>query len=309
MSTKYNPLDEVVLKVESVLEQHGNPKLLLLGSYAKDENKYINHGENQTLSLSDLEFIIFCRKNKALINDLNIIDDYYQSKFGKYFKLDYDFISPSLRVLLLRNRLLFYEGYKFSRVRDWRMELVLLKPFNYTEANQTLLWRVFTLRKILKETQSGVLCTYFCARNILDLFLVYVYNQSLLYPSHRLRHDYLIENRLEINLYLPVRVLEKAFDSFHGVKNVQVNYVDFVSVFHGLSKYLISQEVTILPTFRDRMIRKIFGQIELRKSYNITKNEFFGDLLSLVDSSLNEGADAKFIMKYQQLFPYLKTYE
>ena len=308
MLVKYNPLDEVVSAIHSLLEVYGNPKILLLGSYAKGENKHIKRLDGTVISLSDLEFLIFSREDNKLARELDSIERLYRRKLGSYFKIDYDFVFPSLRILILRNRLLFYEGYKSANIKDWRMELVMFKPFNIIESNQTMIWRTFALRKILKETQNELVVSYFCARNILDLFLVFVYNHTQQCTSHRLREDYLKENKEKISQFISVSILEKSFACFHDL-NTEIRYEDYVRVFQGLSKFKKSRKFRVLPPLRDRIMRKAFGQLELLRSYQITEGEFLRDLLDVVESPVDSRHDNRFIGKYHQLFPYLKNYE
>lgn len=193
MASRFQDYDHSAAFAEKCLQALGErlraagvKHALVAGSAARGEMTFVCKND-RLLSLSDIELIVvdhcgldkdLCRREiERLVHELDL---------GANFSIDYDFLS-AIRLRTLRNRLFTFEAFHRGRELVGSPKIYFpnfkVSRLDMVDLNLSLLWRVFALEKAFISTNSSIESEYdkrfynqyFLARNILDLFTVYLY--------------------------------------------------------------------------------------------------------------------------------------
>jgi hypothetical protein len=306
-----NSFDSLAEEIKIIVSSHNKRnKVLFLGSYAKNENKfYIN--DSKLISLSDVEFLILGYPNKCLTQELSSINNKYKLIFGEFFSIDYNYVYPSLRILLLKNRLLFFEGYKNSNYKIWQFEYVVNKKFDLNECIQSIIWRLFAVNKKCEDLKNNnQLLTYFIARNILDLYMVFSYCEGHRITKHQDRVDFLKDNDV-FNSWFDKNEMLNVYQLFDKPDDISfdLGLKDFSKVYNSLLLYLKAGDFKILPSKLT-----FFKQILITLNFKSLPSLFYNDtsvynsLERIIKSDFNKNNLRIFVSKFKNTFIYLNNY-
>lgn len=304
-----NLLNKVYKEIQEFV-QGEKYSIIPLGSYSKNENKHLElDGEKK--SLSDLEFIIIGNHSIKIEDFIYERERYYSAKYGEYFKIDFGFIKPGIRLLFLRNRVLFFEGYSNYEKKFWQFDFVISKKIDLIECRQALIWRAFSLKTKLKNiTNNDIEINYFIARNILDLVMIYSYTIGEKLTTHRERVKYFKHNQTFCKIF-PIDMIIKAYKIFNSPQNhdLSISYEEFYQIYVLLCDYLNSKGYEILHSPLRRMIYG-FLQKKLRilDLFQMNSKDLILELKFLASKESIDERDIQFIDKYVSILPYLENY-